>query len=175
MDHEITFAPRPASRRVVTLPSFLLLVGLTIFALCFGALMTGCTSSDREQVINQAGTVPQPDAGLSQTIRVRVAAVVKKEVQAHPSTAPWVNGLAQVCFKAAGYPLPAPATLQTLFGVATTFAPPEITRPVSAVLDLYTQDYQAASAVQGGGKAYLTLLGQGIQDGVKAAGVSDAP
>ena len=175
MDPDIHFAPRPAKRRVVSLRSLLLIAGLAAAAVGFGTLMSGCNSSRNAQTIPTARAVPQPDSGLSRTIRERVAAVVKKEVQAHPATAPWTNGLAQVCFKVAGYPLTAPVTLQSLFGVATMFAPAEITRPVGAVLDLYTQDYQAASAVQSGSKAYLTLLGQGIQDGVKAAGVSDAP
>ena len=173
MDGNINPARWPALRRGGKI------LGLAVVAiaatLAISSLTTGCTSSQTEAVVTRAEAVPTPSAGVLQTIRTRVAAVVKVEVQKHPAIANWVNGFAQACFGWNSASLPAPGTLQFLFGLASTYAPAEITGPASAVLQIYTQDYPAASAIQGGAGPYLTALGQGIQDGVKAASVGEAP
>ncbi len=145
------------------------------FALLGMAAVSGCSPQNASTATSTAQSIPQPGANVTQTIRERVAAVVKKEALAHPATAPWINDLAKASFEIAGYDLPAPAVLKTIFGAVSAFAPPDIAKPIADVLDLYTQDYTAASAIQGGSKAYLTALGQGIQDGVKQAGFSEAP
>ncbi len=171
-----TFFHGLAKRRA----AFAFLLPVLLFCVFAGltctAFLGGCTQSE---TVATATAIPQPSADVSATIRTRVAAKVKALVQAHPTASPYLNDAAKVCFEISGVKLPDPVVLKALFAVGEGFAPkatqPEIDKVLGPVLDTYTADYPTASAVQGGSKNYLTLLGEGIQDGVKAAGVSEAP
>lgn len=140
-----------------------------------GILATGCSHQQVQTAQSIAVQVPQPSADASATIRARVATVTKAFVGAHPAVSPWANEAAKVCFAVSGAKLPDPTVLRTLFGTAEVFAPASIDGLLAEVLAIYTRDYPLVSSAQGAGKNYLTLLGQGIQDGVKAAAVGEAP
>ncbi len=148
---------------------------LTVLAMVIGVTLPACSRQQLATAQTVAVQVPQPSLDASTTIRACVAAKVKALVQAHPETAPWVNGAATVCYEISGVKLPDPTVLKALFGSVEMFAPPKTTLVLDGILDVYTADYPLASSVQGASKNYLTLLGQGIQDGVKAAAVGDAP
>ena len=170
----ITFAPRPGSRRGAP-RFFFAVVALGALAATTGALISGCSRDETAKVTATAQALPPASQAALTTIRTRVAAIVKTEVIKHPNIAPWMNPIAQKCFEVAGFNLPGTGIFQVLLGAASAFAPKEITDPVQKLLAEYNADLPAVQAVQGASKDYLTAFGNGIQDGVQQAAAASAP
>ena len=154
---------------------FFLVAAVTLAGLALSAGFSGCTHDQVQTAQTIAVQVPQPSDAAAATIRARVALAVKAYVGAHPATSAWANEAAKVCFAISGAALPDPAVLRTLFSAAEIYAPASVDGLLSDVLALYQRDYPLVASAQGASKNYLTLLGEGIQDGVKAAAVGEAP
>ncbi len=146
---------------------------------CVGDKPATAPATIQAKVVTTAAEVPAPSAALAVKIRADVATAIKAEVQKHPQIAAWCNELAKLCFRFSTTHLPSVSILKAGFAAVQMVAPADIVKPITPaiadVLKVYSDNHDALAAVQNAGTPWLTIIGEGIQDGVAASGVTEAP